>query len=114
MPILGMRTPHYVWFLIRDCLLGSLIDIRFRLETSSLIIMHISFFILALWVGFALELVIFWWLPYVTTFTGIGWLSEQSEHFPMMQQSNPEPIYSSRNRYAAWYKRLIVEMHGDN
>ncbi len=61
-----------------------------------------------------IQLMLFWYLPYATAFGIIGWLSELSEHFPMMAHDNGNPIYESRNRYDAWYERLIIGMHGDN
>lgn len=114
MPLLGIRTPHYVWFLLRNRLFDNLINHKHRFETVSLIGIHIILFSLATWIDLITELILFWWLPYITTFATIGWLSELSEHFPMMTTRNNKPNYCARNRYAAWFERLIIGIHGDN
>ena len=87
---------------------------RYRVEILASLMMHAGILALAAWAGIALELLIFWWLPYATTFAIIGWFSELSKHVPMMRQGNNQPVYASRNRYAAWYGRLIIGMHGDH
>lgn len=113
-PLVGIHTLRYVVFLLRDRLFGNLLDPHYRFETLTLITMHVGIFVFAGWMDVMLELLLFWWLPYITTFAIIGWFSELSEHFPMMSQMKNKSIYASRNRYAAWYERLIIGMHGDN
>lgn len=114
MPLLGVRTPHYIVFILRDRLFGDLLDSRYRAETLMLIAVHVAIAATAVWAGVVLDLLLFWWLPYVTAFAMIGWLSELSEHFPMMRAGLNESMYAARNRYAAWYERLFIGMHGDN
>lgn len=113
-PSIGLRIPAYLWFVLKDRLLGNLLDRRFRNETLALLLVHTACIIVAAATGWAWELFIYWYLPYLTSFGIIGWLSELSEHFPLMSGKGSGEIYGSRNRYAAWPEKLLIGMHGDH
>ncbi|NTG47941.1 fatty acid desaturase family protein [Agrobacterium rhizogenes] len=57
--------------------------------------------------------VLFWLIPYLTTFQIIGWLSEVSEHFGLLGKEDDE-LLVTRNRFPAWWERAFIGMHGDN
>ncbi|AUH53483.1 fatty acid desaturase [Chromobacterium sp. ATCC 53434] len=56
---------------------------------------------------------LFWLLPYLTSFQIIGWLSEVSEHFGLFGKESNE-LRMTRNRFPSWWERLFIGMHGDN
>lgn len=113
-PIIGLRIPAYLGFVLKDRLLDNLFDPRLRSEMIVLLSIHAVCIVVAGATGWAWELFAYWYLPYLTTFGIIGWLSELSEHFPLMRAKRGEAIYESRNRYAAWSERHFIGLHGDH
>ncbi|MEM5299220.1 fatty acid desaturase, partial [Burkholderia sp. JPY481] len=62
--------------------------------------------------GFALTqsldlLVLFWLVPYLTTFQALGWFIELAEHSPMCE-TEAEDVYLTRNRKGNLIERLLV------
>ncbi|MGF6537082.1 fatty acid desaturase [Paraburkholderia youngii] len=62
--------------------------------------------------GFALTqsldlLVLFWLVPYLTTFQALGWFIELAEHSPMCE-TETEDVYLTRNRRGNLIERLLV------
>ncbi|MBB5404304.1 fatty acid desaturase [Paraburkholderia atlantica] len=62
--------------------------------------------------GFALTqsldlLVLFWLVPYLTTFQALGWFIELAEHSPMCE-TETEDVYLTRNRKGNLIERLLV------
>ncbi|MGF6960452.1 fatty acid desaturase [Paraburkholderia youngii] len=62
--------------------------------------------------GFALTqsldlLVLFWLVPYLTTFEALGWFIELAEHSPMCETES-EDVYLTRNRKGNLIERLLV------
>lgn len=114
MPFFGILSPRYVYFLIRDRFIFALDKKGERLEVLGIAIFHFFVFCMAIWAGFLKELLIFWWLPFLIIHPIVGWLSELSEHYPMMSSKNDVQVFYSRNRYAGFIERLFVGMHGDH
>ncbi|WP_104012608.1 guanitoxin biosynthesis L-arginine gamma (S) hydroxylase [Burkholderia anthinoferrum] len=56
---------------------------------------------------------LFWLIPYLTSFQVIGWLSEVSEHFGLFGRETDE-LLMTRNRFPSWWERWFIGMHGDN
>lgn len=113
-PSIGLRIPEYLWFVLKDRLLVNLLDRRFRNETLALLSVHAACIVVAGATGWLWEVFVYWYLTYLTVFGIIGWLSELSEHFPLMGPNEDNNVYESRNRYAAWPERLLIGMHGDH
>lgn len=61
------------------------------------------------WPGYLL----FWLVPYLSTFQIIGWLSEICEHYRLYELRHSR-LEMTRNRFPAWWERIFVGMHGDN
>ncbi|MCV6639059.1 guanitoxin biosynthesis L-arginine gamma (S) hydroxylase [Candidatus Albibeggiatoa sp. nov. NOAA] len=62
--------------------------------------------------GVAEYLVLFWLVPYLTTFQIIGWFIELSEHYPLMEKDTN--IYMSRNRHSHPVELFFTGMHNEN
>lgn len=113
-PFCGRSTVQYVYFLLRDRLLGPLTRPGERLEAASVVAFQMGVAIVCWHLMLLKDLLFFWYLPFLITFPLIGWFSELSEHFPLMRPTKSDKIYSSRNRYAGIIERLFIGMHGDN
>lgn len=56
---------------------------------------------------------VFWIVPFLTSFQVIGWFSEIAEHYPLMRTAD-STLTITRNRFPTWVERLVIGMHGDN
>lgn len=113
-PLIGTRTVKYIWFLLKDRLIGPLHTGEHRVETIAVVIFHATAAILMYQMNALSYFLLYWWIPFVTIYPIIGWFSELSEHFPMMKNTPNDPIYSSRNRYASPVEAFFIGTHGDN
>ncbi|MEX3791516.1 fatty acid desaturase [Paraburkholderia sp. BR14374] len=50
---------------------------------------------------------LFWLVPYLTTFQALGWFIELAEHSPMCE-TETEDVYLTRNRKGNLIERLLV------
>ncbi|MEM7425761.1 MAG: fatty acid desaturase family protein [Pseudomonadota bacterium] len=110
-PLLLLRLPSYLGFLIRDRLMairseeGKREAVRLALFWSALIA-AITYF------GLAWEFVLYWVIPFLTAFQIIGWYIELSEHAPMMDTGLD--IHMSRNRNSHWCELALTGIHGES
>ena len=56
---------------------------------------------------------VFWIVPFLTSFQVIGWFSEIAEHYPLMKTAE-STLTITRNRFPTWFEGLVIGMHGDN
>lgn len=66
----------------------------------------------ALATGLFDELLLFWVVPYLTTFQVLGWFVEIAEHSPMCETENTN-IYLTRNRKGNWIERILFGVNLD-
>ncbi|KWV15834.1 fatty acid desaturase family protein [Xanthomonas translucens] len=57
-------------------------------------------------------LVLFWLIPYLTTFQVLGWFTELAEHSPMCE-TEVENVYLTRNRKGGFIERLLFGVNYD-
>ncbi len=62
--------------------------------------------------GLGKIILLFWLVPYLTTFQIISWFIEMSEHYPLM--NNRVNLYMSRNRKSNWLEKFLTGMHNEN
>lgn len=62
--------------------------------------------------GFFDKLVLFWFVPYLTTFQVIGWFTEIAEHSPMCETENKN-LYLTRNRKGNFIERKLLGVNLD-
>ncbi|VVE69633.1 fatty acid desaturase family protein [Pandoraea anapnoica] len=109
----GRLTIRYLHALIFSRLSLSSHSFRARLESSSILSFHVLVATIAASQGWLANLVLFWWVPLLVVFPVIGWLSELSEHYPFMGESDTWR-FGARNRYAGRLERFFIGMHGDS
>jgi fatty acid desaturase len=117
--VLGLRTPEYVTYVVRDRILFSSADvavsmpIRQSTERVLLLAEWSALVALCAWQGWLLELLLFWLVPMFTTAVAIGWLSELAEHYPL-PESESRQILMTRNRHGWAAERFLLGRHHDN
>lgn len=125
MPLLGSQTWAYIRYLIRN---------RYRVLTGAekssaptnpvqrrkRMLDGLGFWVFwmtvagAAWYGdWLIELLLFWVIPYLTSFQILGWYIELSEHTPLVRDSSVD-LYMTRNRKSRLWERLLTGIHNDH
>ncbi|MCY7917198.1 guanitoxin biosynthesis L-arginine gamma (S) hydroxylase [Bacillus vallismortis] len=55
---------------------------------------------------------LFWVVPFFTSFMAIGWFIELAEHYPLVYRNN-ESLKMTRNRYSHWLEAFFLSIHGE-
>ena len=56
---------------------------------------------------------LYWVVPYFTSFMVIGWFIELAEHYPLVL-NNKKGIYMTRNRFSHWIEAFFLSIHAEN
>ena len=59
------------------------------------------------------ELVLFWLIPYLTSFQILGWYIELSEHTPFVETETVD-LYMARNRHSRGLEKFLTGIHNDH
>lgn len=111
-PCLLGHVPSYLHYLIKERAFGKKRDRTDRIENLKLCIYWAVIFGFAAYFGHALDLLLFWIVPFLTTFQVVGWFIELAEHAPLMQ--NQRDIHMTRNRNSHWLEGLLTGMHNES
>lgn len=109
----GRMTFRYLRSLIQSRLYFSFKPCEAQIESWTILIFHLSVSVVALTQGWLVGLVLLWWVPLTVVFPLIGWFSELSEHYPLMDAPG-KGCFGARNRYAGRIERLFIGMHADS
>ena len=109
-PLLSISSPKHILFLMKSRLFVK--NKNNRYEMTVLCFYWLLFFIVAIKLDILLQLILFWIIPYFTTFQLINWFIELSEHAPLMK--NGIDIEMSRNRNSHWLEHMLTGMHNEN
>lgn len=109
-PLLLLDVPSYLLYVIRSRLLpttsnGGLECLLMIGYWAALVMTAVHFQVFD-------EVVLFWIVPFLTSFQVIGWFIELAEHAPLMEKS--VDIEMTRNRNSHWLEMLLTGMHGEN
>ncbi len=63
--------------------------------------------------GWTLELLLFWFVPYLTSFQILGWYIELSEHTPLVRDARVD-LHMTRNRKSRGWEKFLTGIHNDN
>lgn len=108
LPFLLAKVPSYLYSLIEHRLL----DKHHRQETMVMIVYLGVIGSLFIGFGWGKYILLFWIVPYLTTFQIIGWFIEMSEHYPLM--NNSINLYKTRNRHSHWLEIFLTGMHNES
>lgn len=124
-PLLGTQTWAYLRYLVRNRY-RVLAGVEKRTEASSPVqrrkraMDRAGFWLfwalvvgLAWYGGWLLGLLLFWVVPYLTSFQILGWYIELSEHTPLVRDSNID-LYMTRNRKSRSWEKFLTGIHNDN
>lgn len=125
MPLLGTQTWAYLKYLVRN---------RYRMlrrgkaaapempvvQRRKRIADRVGFWLfwaavigVCAWQGVLPHLLLFWVVPYLTSFQILGWYIELSEHTPLVRDSNVD-LYMTRNRKSRGWEKFLTGIHNDN
>lgn len=107
LPFLLTKVPSYLYSLIQNRLLN-----KRNLQETIVMVMYLAILLFIFTsLGWGQYILLFWVVPYLTTFQIIGWFIEIGEHYPLM--NNKVNIYMTRNRYSHWLERIFTGMHNE-
>lgn len=104
------NVPNYLRYVFINRIAAIIAKPR---EMIELLLVQGAIFVALQQAAGAFGYLLFWLVPYFTTFQIIGWLSEISEHYRLYEQKH-SALKMTRNRFPAWWEALFVGMHGDN
>jgi fatty acid desaturase len=116
--LLGLRTLDYIRYLVRDrvwCRESSLtvsVPVPLRAEQCLFVGQWVAVIGGCAWLGILPQLVLFWFVPLVTSNIAIGWLAELAEHYPL-PESESARVLLSRNRHGRWLETFLLSRHND-
>ncbi|MEO1433182.1 MAG: guanitoxin biosynthesis L-arginine gamma (S) hydroxylase [Cyanobacteria bacterium J06633_8] len=110
MPLLLAKVPNYLYSLIKDRLS---IKKTKRIETVLMLAYLVAIAAFSWIVNCEHLIILFWLIPYLTTFQIIGWFIELSEHYPLVGD-NEIDIYMTRNRKSHWLEAFFLSIHNEN
>lgn len=122
MPLLGSQTYAYVRYVIRNRTRSTgaektpakSVQRRKRLLDKAGFWAFWAAVLGSAWYGgWFLELVLFWFVPYLTSFQILGWYIELAEHTPLVRDSSVD-LYMTRNRKSRLWERLLAGIHNDH
>jgi len=64
-------------------------------------------------IGLLSDVVLFWVLPYLTTFQVLSWYIELAEHTPLVRDHNVD-LYMTRNRKSRGLEKFLAGIHNDH
>jgi fatty acid desaturase len=65
------------------------------------------------WTDTLLEILLFWIVPYLTSFQLLSWYIELSEHTPVVREHTLD-LYMTRNRKSRGLEKFLMGIHNDN
>jgi fatty acid desaturase len=111
-PCLLGHVPSYLGYLVKQRAFGEKKSRTDRIENLKLCVYWIAILAVTAYYGQLLHLLLFWIVPFLTSFQVIGWFIELAEHAPLMQ--NGRDIHMTRNRNSHWLEGLLTGMHSES
>ncbi len=108
LPFFLSKVPSYLYSLVKHRFL----DKGERKETVMMFLYWVGIAFLFIGLGWSKYLLLFWIIPYLTTFQIIGWFIEMGEHYPLM--NNSLNLYKTRNRHSHWLEKILTGMHNES
>ncbi len=108
-PLFLSKVPSYLYHLIFCRFIKS--DSN-KNELIAITLYWLTIITAAVYYDFYLLLLLFWIIPYLTSFQIIGWFIELAEHYPLMRNKNS--LYMTRNRHSYGVEKFLTAMHNEN
>jgi fatty acid desaturase len=123
LPVLGSRTVAYLQYLIDNRFKHRQRHVakpRSRRLRRRMLVDRVAFF--GFWAsvigsfaaaGVLWDLVLFWVVPYLTSFQILGWYIELSEHTPWLETEDTD-LHMTRNRRSRGLEKFLTGIHNDH
>jgi fatty acid desaturase len=122
-PLLGSQTWAYLRYLVRNryrVLRGGRVEQVPQVQRRKRVLDRAGFWLFwaavfgVCWSqGWTRELLLFWFVPYLTGFQILGWYIELSEHTPLVRDARVD-LYMTRNRKSRGWEKFLTGIHNDN
>ncbi len=109
-PLLLQRTPAKVTDLIRNRFLSSEEPLSEKLFKMGYAVLICSILV---YLGLGFELVLFWFVPLVTSFPVVNWYLELFKHFPHVRENDID-LKMTRNRWTGWIGKFFLGVFHEN
>lgn len=130
LPVLGSKTWAYLKYLVRNryqMIMARIkgqaviannaqygpVDWKNRFDRIGFFIFWIGLIIASLVFGFIWKLVLFWFIPYLTSFHILGWFIEMSEHCSCTIGQSVN-VYMARNRRSRHIEKWLTGINNDH
>lgn len=101
------------WATVKYLLRNRLLNMKDRGELLKIVLSHVVLACIgSYFVGLKFYL-LYWLLPYVTTFQIITWFIELAEHYPIVKFAKTD-LHASRNRFSHPLEAFFTSVHGEN
>jgi fatty acid desaturase len=117
-PLLGAHIPSYLGYVLRDRLCPSSSPQHTYMGWTAVqeLRVFLVYWLFLLLVGYLSEslwiLVLFWVVPYATSFQIVGYMIELSEHYPI--KFGQAALLQTRNRNGREWERWLTGIHQEN
>lgn len=105
-----LNSPTYAYYLVRHRLSAFARDKR---EALAFVATWVAIIAGAAWLNALYIVVLFWFVPYLTSFMIIGRFIEIAEHYPLLGR-NRDPLAMSRNRFSSPVEAFFLSIHQEN
>lgn len=106
-PLLLSKSPSFIYYLVKERFGG--INQK---ESINLLMFWLCIFSVAYYFSVMEFVLLYWFVPLLTTFPMIGWFIELSEHYPIIE--NEREVYKSYNRFGSKFESFSTSMHNEN
>ncbi|EBB1607073.1 phosphoesterase, partial [Salmonella enterica] len=107
LPLFLSKTPSFVKYLLKNRL-GDFKDPEFKKVVMLWIAISAAF----IYINEFHLLILYLFIPLVTTFPMVGWFIEMAEHFPIIE--NVDDIDKTWNRFSSKFELMFTGMHSEN
>ncbi|KPY82929.1 guanitoxin biosynthesis L-arginine gamma (S) hydroxylase [Pseudomonas syringae pv. tagetis] len=108
-PMLFISAPASLKYLLVNRLIRS----PSKRELLSVVVCQSLLALLLTLVSGVKGYLLYWLLPYLTTFQALTWFIELAEHYPMIAKANVD-LQATRNRFSHPVEHFFTAMHGEN
>ncbi|GFM50968.1 fatty acid desaturase family protein [Pseudomonas capsici] len=108
-PMLFISAPGSLKYLLVNRLIRS----PGKRELFSVLVCHSLLALLLTFLFGAKGYLLYWLLPYLTTFQALTWFIELAEHYPMIAKAKVD-LQATRNRFSHPIEHFFTAMHGEN
>lgn len=109
-PLFLLNIVSYAYYVFKNRMLQFK---KYPKQYIAMIALWIVIIGILLYFGAIKFLLLYWIVPYFTSFMVIGWFIEMAEHYPLVL-NNKKGIKMTRNRFSHWFEAFFLSIHAEN